>query len=65
MIERSGVGPLEPITGRALDNFIFQRTCLETLKLSGLNPKQQYEMLLANAESDPAYRDALTPPWSK
>jgi hypothetical protein len=65
VLDRAGVGPLEPFTGRALDNFVFQRTCLETLGLSALNPKQQYDMLLANAETDPAYREALTPPWNK
>jgi len=53
--------------GRRLDNFVFQRTCLETLGIVHLNPKAQMDDLTRGLEKDrdPKYHSAVVPPWEK
>mmetsp|Transcript_27259 Transcript_27259/g.60929 ORF Transcript_27259/g.60929 Transcript_27259/m.60929 type:complete len:439 (-) Transcript_27259:280-1596(-) len=66
VMARGGVGLLEPLEGRRLDNFLFQRACLVGLGLGGLDPQAQFDALTQAAQAgDPRITQALIPPWKK
>ena len=59
-MDEGGVGALEPMEGRRLDQFLFQRVCVKKLNLHEASPYQQVVAL-----SDPKFEADLLPPWER